>query len=232
MTAVIVIRPQPGCQASVAAACAAGLDAHGFALFEVRAVDWDPPDPATVDALLIGSANALRHGGEALARYRGKPAYVVGEATAEAARRAGLAVAATGEGGLQAVLDGIGRESARVLRLAGRDRVALAPPEGVRLVERIVYASDPLPMSADCARLLAQGAVVMLHSAEAARHFAGQCDAHGIARGRVELAALGPRIAEAAGQGWAAIAASERPTDHALLALARDLCQTGRETQG
>ena len=231
MTAVIVIRPQPGCQASVAAACAAGLDAHGFALFEVRAVDWDPPDPATVDALLIGSANALRHGGEALARYRGKPAYVVGEATAEAARRPALPSRRPAKAASRPCSTASsGRALACCAWRAGPRR--LAPPEGVRLVERIVYASDPLPMSADCARLLAQGAVVMLHSAEAARHFAGQCDAHGIARGRVELAALGPRIAEAAGQGWAAIAASERPTDHALLALARDLCQTGRETQG
>lgn len=232
MPPLIVIRPQPGCDTSVAAARASGLDAHGFPLFEVRAIAWEPPDPATVDALLIGSANTLRHGGQALARYRGKPAYVVGEATAAAARRAGFAVAVSGEGGLQAVLDCIGPESARVLRLAGQDRIALAPLEDVRLVERIVYASDPVPMSADCARLLAPGAVVMLHSAEAARHFAGQCDALGVARSRITLAALGPRIAEAAGQGWAAIAVSERPTDHALLALAGDLCQTGRDMRG
>jgi len=40
-----------------------GLDAHGFALFEVRPLPWELPDPDAIDALLFGSANALRHGG-------------------------------------------------------------------------------------------------------------------------------------------------------------------------
>lgn len=78
MIPLIVIRPQPGCDASVAAARARGLDAHGFPLFAVRALDWQPPAPDSFDALLIGSANALRHGGAALAAWRGKPAYAVG----------------------------------------------------------------------------------------------------------------------------------------------------------
>ena len=82
MTPLIVIRPQPGCDASVAAARAFGLVAQGHPLFEVRPLEWDAPDPASFDALLIGSANALRHGGAALAQYRGRPAYVVGETTA------------------------------------------------------------------------------------------------------------------------------------------------------
>ena len=45
MIPLIVIRPQPGCDASVAAARARGLDAHGFPLFAVRALDWQPPAP-------------------------------------------------------------------------------------------------------------------------------------------------------------------------------------------
>jgi uroporphyrinogen-III synthase len=232
MTSLVVIRPQPGCDATVAAARAIGLDAHGFPLFAIQAVDWDAPDPASIDALLIGSANALRHGGPVLTQYLGKPVYAVGETTGEAARQRGFVIAAVGEGGLQALLDRVEPEHRALLRLSGRERVAMASPEGVIVTERIVYASDPLPIPQALARLLAEPAVVLLHSAEAAVHFAGACDACGLARGSIALAALGPRIADAAGHGWAAIATADRPRDDALLALARQMCQTAIRSQG
>ncbi len=226
MIPLIVIRPQPGCEATVAAARLSGLDAHAFPLFTILPLEWKVPDPASFDALLIGSANALRHGGAALANYRGKPAYAVGAATAEAASAAGLDVAATGEGGLQRLLCRLDPAHRRLLRLAGRDNVPLAPPPGVTIAERIVYASDALPLPGELGAMLARPAVVLLHSAEAARHFAAQCDARAIPRDRIGLAVLGPRIVEAAGPGWAAIASPARPTDNALLALAPELCQT------
>lgn len=226
MIPLIVIRPQPGCDATVTAAREIGLEAHGFPLFEVHPLDWEAPDPASFDALLIGSANALRHGGAALAAFQGKPTYAVGAATAEAARAGGLEVVATGEGGLQALLGQLQPDHKRLLRLAGRENVPLAPPTGVTMTERIVYASEALPMPAELIGLLAEPAVILLHSAEGARHFAAQCDLHAIPRSHIALAALGPRIAEAAGEGWAAVASANRPADNALLALARDLCQT------
>ena len=114
---VIVIRPEPGCSATVAAAQALGLDARAFPLFEVEPCHWDAPGAETFDALLIGSANALRQGGAALAAYAGMPAYCVGEATAQAAQAAGLRIAATGNGGLQAVLAQIAPDHRRLLRL-------------------------------------------------------------------------------------------------------------------
>lgn len=225
MIPIAVIRPQPGCDATVAAARAAGLDARGFPMFAVAPVAWDAPPPETVDALLLGSANALRHGGEDIARYRGKPAHVVGESTAEAARAAGLDVVAVGRGGLQGVLDRVPPGHGRLLRLAGRERVALVPPAGTTMDERVVYASKPQPMPGELAGLLAAPALVLLHSAEAARHFARECDARGIGRSGIALAALGPRIAEAAGDGWAACRSAPEATDGALLALAREMCQ-------
>jgi len=95
MKPLVLIRPQPGCDASVEAAKKLGLDAHGFPLFEIRARQWDPVGPDSFDALLIGSANAIRRGGEALGNYRGKPAYVVGARTAEVCRKAGLDIVGT-----------------------------------------------------------------------------------------------------------------------------------------
>lgn len=226
MTPVIVIRPQPGCDATVAAARALGLEARGFALFDVRALPWQAPDADSFDALLIGSANALRHGGAALTAWRGRPAYAVGASTARAARDAGLHVVATGAGGLQDMLAQIAPAHRRLLRLAGRDRVQLDPPPGVTLADCVVYASEPSPVPPQLLARLGEESLVLLHSAEAARHFAAECDRMGIAREAISLAALGPRIAAAAGTGWAALAAAEAPSDQALLALAERMCQS------
>lgn len=221
---VIVLRPEPGCAATVTAARAQGLEAHGHPLFEVCPMAWQAPDAGTVDGLLLGSANALRHAGAALDSYRGKPAWCVGEMTAEAARAAGLVLAATGSGGLQPVLDSV--PPARLLRLCGAERIDLTPPPGVTLTERIVYETAPLPISAGLAERLGAGAVVLLHSAAAASHFTREIDRLGIARDRLYLAALGPRIAQAAGSGWASLATAREASDAALLALARELCQS------
>lgn len=225
MIPVVVIRPQPGCDATVTAARALGLDARPFPLFAVRPIAWEPLAPDKFEALLLGSANAPRHAGAALARYAGMPTYTVGAVTAEVARQAGLDVVASGTGGIKALLPLLAPGHRRLLRLSGRERMTLAPPRGVTIHERVVYASEPLPMPPALKLLLRQPALVLLHSAEAAHHFAALCDEHRIARAGLKLAALGPRVARAAGQGWAALRCAAQPCDTAMLALAQEMCQ-------
>jgi uroporphyrinogen-III synthase len=75
---------------------------------------------------------------------------------------------------------------------------------------------------------LRRPAVVALHSAEAARHLAREVDRLGLARGQIALAAMGQRVAAAAGPGWARVAVAASPDDAALLAQARALCQEAR----
>lgn len=221
---IISIRPQPGCAATVAAGQGLGMAIAPRPLFAIEAIAWDAPDPAIIDALLIGSANALRHGGAGLAQFAGKPVFAVGQATAEAARDAGFTVAATGSGGLQGVIDFCVSPGLTLLRLSGEDHVPLVIPPQVQVVTRIVYRSQPLPIGAGLAETLRGGALVLLHSAAAARHFAGECDRLAIARGAISLAALGPRIAEAAGEGWRALASAAQPQEGDLLALASEMC--------
>ncbi|MEO6718264.1 MAG: uroporphyrinogen-III synthase [Novosphingobium sp.] len=225
MTPLVVIRPQPGCDATAQAALALGLAAFAYPLFEVSSVNWVPPNPEDFDALLIGSANVLRHGGSGLARYRGMPAYAVGEITAVAAREAGMNIAKVGEGGLQDLLGSLATDHQRLLRLTARKRVALNPPPSVSISEAVTYASEPHAMPPELAELLGGSAVVLLHSGEAARHFSAECDARQIPRSKIAIAALGARIAEAAGHGWAAVEAAPQPRDEALLALACRMCQ-------
>lgn len=222
MTPLAIIRAEPGASASVAAARAAGLEAAAHPLFEVHAAPWDAPAPETIDALLIGSANALRHSGAALAQYRDKPVYPVGEATAQVAREAGLRIAHVGEGGLRVLLTQVDPAHRRLLRLAGDERIALDP--GLcTITERVVYTVGPLPVPAALRTLLATGVVIMVHSAAAALRLANECPPPN--RSTVALALIGPRLLEAAGTGWAAIAVAARPDERALLAAARGLCQ-------
>jgi uroporphyrinogen-III synthase len=226
---LIVVRPEPGCAASVAGGLALGLDTHGYPLFEVMPRAWARA-AGQFDGLLLGSANALRHAGPALETLRGIPVYAVGQSTAEAARQCGFAVASIGAAGLQSVLDGIAAP-ARLLRLAGEEHVELTPPAGITVETRIVYASEPRPMPPELADVLQAGAVVLLHSAAAARHFAAECERRGVPRANLRLATLGSRIAAAAGTKWAEVRTAAQPTEAALLALAADLChaRSGRE---
>ena len=222
--ALFAIRPEPGLSATLCAAREQGLTIHGEALSQIRPLPWQAPDPASIDGLLIGSANALRHGGPTMAQLRDKPAYVVGEATAEALRDAGFAVAAVGEGGLQGVLDRLAGQRLALLRIAGAEHVPLNPPADISIQLRIAYENAVLPVSDAFAGRLREGGVVLLHSAAAARHLAAECDRLGLARGKLALVALGPRIAVAAGEGWAECRIATAPREADLLALARDMC--------
>ena len=225
MVPLIVIRPQPGNASTVAAAQRARMEAHGFALFEMIAKSWEAAIPGQHDALLVGSAQVFRLGGAGLVTLKGLPVYAVGEATAEAARSAGFAVAAVGEGNMQSLMAQLAPEHRRLLRLTGEDRVSLQPPKGVRIDERVVYQAKAAPLPPELVQLLAQPAIIALHSAEAARHMASQCVTHGIKRARLRLAALSHRIAAAAGDGWGEVAVAAYPEDKALLALAGQMCQ-------
>ncbi|KHL25318.1 hypothetical protein PK98_00865 [Croceibacterium mercuriale] len=225
---VIAIRPEPGNAATIAAGSALDLPIHGHPLFAVVPLPWSAPPPAQVDALLLGSANALRHGGAHLAQYRGKPALCVGAATAEAAREAGLIVQAVGAGGLQQVLDTQPGNPARLLRLGGRSHVAVVPPPGAAITFVAVYDVVPQPCDDDLRALLQRPCIVLLHSADASAHLAAEFTRMGLSRGQVALATLGPRISAAAGQGWRQVADARQPNDSALLALAAQLCQDWR----
>ena len=68
---VFAIRAEPGLSATIEAGQALGLVVEGYPLAEVHPVAWEVPSETTFDALLLGSANAVRHAGPALARWRG-----------------------------------------------------------------------------------------------------------------------------------------------------------------
>jgi uroporphyrinogen-III synthase len=221
---IFAIRPEPGLSVTIGAARGLGLEVSGWPLFAISPRSWSAPGQQDVDALLLGSANALRYGGPQLAAFSGRAAHVVGETTARAAREAGFMVETIGGGGLQAVLDDLAGRNLRLLRLAGEEHVSLAPPAGISIITRIAYASEPRAMPEELAVSLRRGGVVMLHSAEAARHFRRECERLRVPLGDLRIAALGPRILDAAGSGWGAARHAEKPREGELLALVGQLC--------
>lgn len=223
---IIAIRPEPGLSATIAAGAATGLAILGFPLARTLACDWDLPDIAGIDGLLIGSANAVRHAGGQLAALRHLPVLAVGKATADAARQAGLRVERTGEGGLQSLIDTLDPlEQRHLLRLAGREHLRLELPAHIELTTRIAYAVEHTQIPPQLHEILRSECAVLLHSAGSAAHFARECDRMGVDRGGITLLTMGMRISAAAGAGWKAVHAAEKPDEAALLALARDMCK-------
>ena len=216
MRRVLVLRPEPGATATVNRARERGLDAVAVPLFEVQALAWQAPDTANFDALLLTSANAIRFGGGDLARLRGLPVYAVGEPTAEAAREAGFDIAATGDSGVERLLDSI-QPDVKLLHLCGEHRREPANPRQ-RIANRPVYRAKELPHPDLRA---AKSGVALIHSPRAGHRFAGLIDD----RGSIAIAAISEAAAQAVGSGWRIVETAETPTDDALLALAARLCE-------
>ena len=215
MRHLLVLRPEPGASATVDRARALGLEAVAIPLFEVEPVNWEAPEAAAFDGLLLTSANAVRCCGEGLRSLRGLKVYAVGEATADAAREAGFDIAATGEAGVDRLLGPI-EPGLKLLHLCGSDRYE--PSRATQRITRVtVYRATPVEAPDLSA---APGSVALIHSPRAGRRFAELvADRHAIS-----IAAISPAAADAVGEGWWTVETAVRPNDDALLALAERLC--------
>jgi uroporphyrinogen-III synthase len=211
--AIAVLRPQPGNRVTAAAIEGRGRAAIRLPLFEVRPVAWDAPDPAGFDALILTSANAIRHAGPRLSALVSLPVHAVGEATAEAARRAGLPVVSVGrDGAAELVANAEASGIGRALHLSGREHTLR--PGGI--VARIipVYASEALPVAPDAVAGLA-GSVALVQSARAAHRLAELVAVP--ARARIALVTASASVAAAAGAGWEVTVVAPAPHAEALI---------------
>jgi uroporphyrinogen-III synthase len=215
MRRLLLLRPEPGLSTSAERARTMGLEVLARPLFSVEPVAWDVPDAANYNALLLTSANAVRHGGVGLKLLKSLPVDAVGAATAALASDAGFRVKTIGDTDLSGLLKNLPGDR-RLLHLAGEDHRDNFDP---RIDRRIVYRSTEIanPELSDVS-----GLVAAVHSPRAARRLAELVSA----RGRTLIAAISAAAAEAVGLGWERVAVAERPDDPSLLALAAMLCHT------
>ncbi|MBA4094909.1 MAG: uroporphyrinogen III synthase HEM4 [Candidatus Accumulibacter sp.] len=223
---LLVLRPEPGASATAARADALGFDVCLAPLFRVASVAWTPPEAERFDALMLTSANAVRHAGAALDRYRALPLYAVGQATADAAAAAGFDPVLIGSADAQALLaEAAANGVRRLLHLCGQDHRDASHPD-VQIDRCIVYAADGVALLPEAAReALLSGAIALLHSPRAAALFARLVDDAGLHRRSVRLVALSPAVARAARGGWAVVGTAPEPHDDALLAVAARMCE-------
>jgi uroporphyrinogen-III synthase len=212
---LLVIRPQPGADATAARVGAAGHQVLVMPLFGVEAVSWNAPTAFGYDGLLLTSSNAVRNCGPQLSDLAHLPVYAVGKVTAEAAQRSGLHVSHTGNAGAEALLADL--RDCRLLWLAGEDHTELVTPASVNIDTHIVYRSAILPVPANFTEMTMQADTVMLHSVRAASHFASLVASEGLDKAAISLTALSQKIALAAGKGWKSVHVAARPNDAALL---------------
>ena len=229
---LLIIRPQPGNDASAKRVREAGFDVTQLPFFEVRACPWSAPDPSEYDALLITSANAIRHAGAQLDMLRHLPVHAVGVRSGDQARQAGLGVVSEGSGdAAQALQAAIVAGHHRLLWLAGEDHQRIAPPAQLTVEQRVVYASVPIQPDSAMAEAVRSSDVIALHSARAARRLAALVDQWQYPRTAITIACFSQSIADAAGSGWRAVAIAERPEDSALLSAVQCLATVGDETK-
>lgn len=224
MRPLVIVRPEPGASATAEAARQLGLEPVVIPLFTVRPIDWESPDPAGFDALLLTSANSVRHGGPELDRLRLLPAYCVGEATARAARDFGFRVEKVGSGRVDSLLESIPGQL-RLLHLCGLDRREPGTP-GQEIRAIAVYAADTIAAPEAFASI--EDSVIAVHSPRGGARVSDLADSTGLSRDRIAIAAISVEAAEAAGSGWRAIVSAAEPSDAALLAIAAELCKNPR----
>jgi uroporphyrinogen-III synthase len=221
---ILVIRPEPGASASGSRVRAAGFEPVLLPFFEIGPRSWRVAEPAGYDALLVTSANAIRHAGPGLEMLAALPIHAVGARSAEAARAAGLVVASTGTAGVEeAIANAAAAGHSHLLWLAGDEHKTPEPVQGVELDTVICYASDRVTLPDSAEAIIDSADIVALHSARAAKVFAETIGQFGIARARFVIAAFSPAIAEAAGQGWRSVAVAAEPSDSALLSALASL---------
>jgi len=198
-----------------------GIEALVHPLFAIGPVAWDAPDPAAFDALMLTSANAARHGGEALSRYHRLPVFVTGEATARAAREAGFRNAVIAGPDAKGTLGRVVQAGhSRVLHLCGEPVTPAARPE-LEIVRRAVYRAVETEDDG-LEAMLGRAPVILIHSPRAGERIAALIAP--ARRARLSLVAISPAALAAAGAGWEQAIAADDPRDSAMLALARPLC--------
>lgn len=226
MRPLVLLRPQPGNDATAGRARALGLAVVQIPLFEIEAVAPTALPDETFDALLLTSANGVRHGADLLARFADRPLFAVGETTAQAARALGHPAVIVGGGDARSTIPLILAAGHGTMLHIGGAETRPFDPLGLIIHRQTVYRSIERP--ADAVQPLLDpldDAVLAVHSPRAGRRLAALVEP--ARRAHLHVVAISPAALESCGAGWASTNSADRPDDTALLTSAETLCICG-----
>ncbi|HEX7873883.1 MAG TPA: uroporphyrinogen-III synthase [Sphingobium sp.] len=215
---VLVLRPEPGASRTAKALREAGFLPILYPLYEIEPVDWTPPDPAGIDAILITSANAVRQAGPGMARFLSKPLFAVGAATAAAARQAGFLSVTVGGGDIPSTVPMVVASGhRRILHLSGTE-IREFDPAGLSILRLPVYRAAPYGTAEGLRRIVPRdrGAYAMVHSPRAGVRLSELVEAR--ERQRITIIAISIAASQACGRGWRDRVAVGSPTGEAMVA--------------
>lgn len=227
---ILVTRQEPDASATVARLAALGRAGLAAPMLTIEAVPARLPPAREVQALILGSINAVRH---LPARFRSLPLLAVGDATAEAALARGFARADSAAGDARDLAALASRRldpgGAPLLlataRGAGGPLAADLRARGFRVLRRVTYLARPLPvLPPEAAAALAEGRVghVLFFSGSAARVFGRVARARRLTHtlpGVTALAISPAAAAIIAPLGFGAVLTAARPDQDSLLRL-------------
>lgn len=156
MTTMLVTRPQPDAQSTIARLKALDIEALSAPLMMHQTLDVGLPQADGFTAMVLTSANALRALAERdmLERYRSLPVFAVGERTAREASEAGFGRVSSAAGALKDLVNAmaIARLPGPVFYPTGKhgsgDLAQALAPLGIMVVTARVYdmvAAEALP---------------------------------------------------------------------------------------
>lgn len=225
MARIWITRAQPGAEATAEAVRRLGHEPFVAPLLEVRVTGSGPVDLAGVGALAFTSANAVRAFAERTTAPD-LPAFAVGPATAEAARRAGFARVIASDGGVADLARTILAErrafAGTVLHPGARelagDLVGALRAGGLQAQTMVLYETRPRALSDAELAAIPRIDFALVQSARAAAVLAEVLEAApapGLAVAALSAAALAPLAATALAERRVAV----RPSEAALLDL-------------
>jgi uroporphyrinogen-III synthase len=233
MTRMLVTRPEPDCQSTLARLDALDIEALAVPLMVRQNIKVSLPPPDGFTAMVLTSANAVRALEEqgALSTYLQLPVFAVGDRTAHEAEAAGFVRVSSAAGALKDLVNAmdISRLPGPVFYPAAKhgsgDLAQALAPLGIMVVTARIYdmvAIDELP--ADVLNALRNGDIhaVLHYSRRTAEIFAELTVAlDKVQRRRIAMLCLSETVAEPLLENhFSRISLADRPEEDAMMALA------------
>ena len=229
---MLVTRPEPDAQATLARLDALGIDAVAAPVMVRQTLDASLPPPDGFTAMVLTSANAVRALAErgVLEQYRHLPVFAVGDRTAREASEAGFERVSSAAGALQDLVNAmaIARMRGPIFYPTGKhqsaDLAKALAPLGVMVATAKVYdmvAIDALPAQI-LAELGGEIGAVLAYSRRSAEIFATlAASLPRDKRSRLAMLCLSETVAEPLLEArFSRISLADRPDEDAMMALA------------